>query len=190
MFINFPSFLFCVNTVKQDYLASSETKDQLKRAFDKIKSQFEDQIEAINENTSEIQANYNLLKELEENVEHLRQQLEAIQLHLSQTSPDFSFKSNDKPYEIQPLSVNEKRVLVVILASASDKFQSYADLAKLLNLSESLVRSYITNMIEKGIPILKKYLNGKPLISIDEKFKELQEKCDIAKLAQKRLNSF
>ncbi len=103
-------------------------------------------------------------------------------------SPDFTYKTGDVPFEIHPLSINEKRLLGILLASK--KFLSYSELAKLLNLSESLARSYVTNMIEKGVPIIKKYLGGKPLISIDEKFKELQEKYDLAHLAQRRLNTF
>lgn len=189
MFINILSFLVEVIPISRlDPSVLSQFRMQLKHAFDKIKFQFEEHLEAINENTNEIQANYNLLKELEEKIERLREKIEHVQLHLSHISPDFAYKSDSFPFEIQPLSINEKRVLVILLASK--KFLSYGELAKVLNMSESLVRSYITNMIEKGVPLVKKYIGGKPLINVDEKFKEIQETQDIAHLAQRRLNSF
>lgn len=188
MFINIFAFLRRMKRVAHNAEEVRLLRVQLKQAFDKIKFQFEEHLEAINENTNEIQANYNLLKDLEERIEHLRGQLEAVQMQLSHLDPSFAFKKGDMPFEIQPLAINEKRVLVVLLAS--QRFLSYGELAKMLNMSQSLVRSYVTNMIAKGIPIVKKYLSGKPTVNVDEKFKDVQEKHDIARLAQRRLNSF
>ncbi len=168
-------------------LTLSAVRLQIKRAFDKIKLQFEEHLEAINENTNEIQSNYHMLKELDEKVEVLREKVEAVQLHLSRVSPDFEYK-NDVPFDIQPLSINEKRLLQVLLAA--DNFLSYGELAKAMNLSISLVRSYVTNLIGKGVPIIKKYINSRPLITVDEKFREIQERLDIAHLGQRRLDAF
>ncbi len=159
----------------------------LKSAFDKIKLQFEEHLEAINENTNEIQANYHMLKELEEKMGELHAKIESIQLHLSRLSPSFEYK-NDVPFDIQPLSINEKRLLQVLLATS--RFLSYGELAKTMNLSVSLIRSYVTNLIGKGVPVIKKYLGGKPFVTVDEKFRELQEREDIAHLGQRRLDTF
>ena len=44
-----------------------------------------------------------------------------------------------------------------------------------------LLREYITNLLEKGIPIQKIYKNTRPYIFLDPKFKNLQAKQNILK---------
>ena len=51
----------------------------------------------------------------------------------------------------------------------------------------SLARQYITNLLEKGIPIQKKYIKQRPYIYLDQKFKNLQAKKNILKIEQKIL---
>jgi len=49
------------------------------------------------------------------------------------------------------------------------------------------VREYVTNLLEKGIPIQKKYVNTIPHLLLDPKFKNLQAKKNILKIEQKIL---
>jgi len=56
-----------------------------------------------------------------------------------------------------------------------------------MNMPISLARQYITNLLEKGIPVQKKYISAKPYIFIDPKFKNLQAKKNILKIEQKIL---
>ncbi len=54
--------------------------DQLQDAFSKIKEEFEDHLTAINQNTTEIQANYGYLSEIDEKIEKICQRLDQIGL--------------------------------------------------------------------------------------------------------------
>ncbi len=163
-------------------------KHQLKRAFSKIKEELAHHLESINENTSEIQANYEYTAELDARIDKLSSRLEHIEIFLKKLDDSFKIAEEIEGYTIQPLSVNEKRIFTVIYSS--QKALSYAEIAQALSLSESLVRSYLTNIISKGIPIVKKYVSGKPVIYLDEEFKKLQQDQNIVKLSQKQLDAF
>jgi len=56
----------------------------VKSAFKTIREEFEDHLDAINENTNEIQANYEHMCELESKVEKVNARLDEIQLMLNQ----------------------------------------------------------------------------------------------------------
>ena len=163
-------------------------KYQLKRAFNKIKEEFTHHLEGINDNGNEIQANFEYLTELDARIDKLSSRLEHVEIFLKKIDDSFKIAEESDGYTIQPLSVNEKRIFVIIYSS--QKPLPYSDIANALSLPESLIRSYLTNIIEKGIPIVKKYVNGKPVISLDEEFKKLQKQRNIVKLSQKQLNIF
>lgn len=163
-------------------------KFQLKRAFGKIKDEFNHHLEAINENTNELQANFEYLTELDGRIDKLSSRLEHVEMFLKKLDETFRIAEESEGYSIQPLSVNEKRIFTIIYSAQKSLF--YAEIAQALSMSESLVRSYLTNIIEKGVPIVKKYVHGKPVISLDEEFKQLQQKQNIVNLSQKQLDAF
>ena len=84
----------------------------------------------------------------------------------------------DEEFQVQPLAVKEREVFLVLYA-ANKQALSYSEISSSINLTDSLVQQYITNLIEKGVPIIKEYRLGKPFMRLDEKFKELQAKKNI-----------
>jgi len=163
-------------------------KHQLKRAFNKIKEEFNHHLESINENSNEIQVNYEYLTEMDANIDKLASRLEHIEIFLKKLDDSFKIAEDVEGFTIEPLSVNEKRIFTVIYSA--QKAISYLEIANALSLSESLVRSYLTNIISKGIPIIKKYVNGKPVITLDEEFKKVQKEQNVVKLSQKQLDVY
>lgn len=55
-------------------------------------------------------------------------------------------------------------------------FVSYRQLARKLNISEALISGFITNLIEKGVPVLKKYDDGQAFVQLELKFRQKQAK--------------
>ena len=81
------------------------------------------------------------------------------------------------------LSYEEKKVFLAIYKySTSKTFVSYSDIARRLGLPISLVRFYVTNLIEKNVPIVKKYRNREVLVSLEEEFREQQAKENIVNI--------
>ena len=69
----------------------------------------------------------------------------------------------------------------MVLYTAQD-YLSYKQLAKRLGFTESLVSNYITNLIEKEIPILKQFQDRIAFVKLDAWFKEMQAKENILQI--------
>ena len=55
----------------------------------------------------------------------------------------------------------------------------YREISKSLGITEQSVRKYISRMINKGIPIIKKYFDNNVYLVLDSDFRNLQAKEDI-----------
>ena len=141
-----------------------EVKKDLKKNLTSVRNEFEDHLESINENTNEIQSNYEFLCELDNKIEKLNERIDKIQFLLE--------GKKESNYEVMPLTRREQEIFVVLYTS--DDFLSYSDVAKKTSLTFSLVQAYISNIIAKGIPILKKYIQNKVFLYLDPVFKNLQ----------------
>ena len=167
----------------------------LKADFSKIKKevedQFEDHLQSINENTNEIQSNYEFMCELDAKIDKFAERIDKIQLFL-QSNSNF-IAEGEKTFDIRPLTKTEQEIFMVIYALEDEKgIVSYRDIALKTGLAESLVSNYIASIIEKGVPILKKYVNSRPFLKLDSEFKTLQAKENLLMIdtAQKELANF
>ena len=156
---------------------AKKLKEELASSLSNIKEQFQQHLDSINDNTNEIQANYEYLCQLDNKIEKLSQRIDQIQLLLRQVTKS-SLVDEDEEFQVQPLAVKEREVFLVLYA-ANKQALSYSEISSSINLTDSLVQQYITNLIEKGVPIIKEYRLGKPFMRLDEKFKELQAKKNI-----------
>jgi hypothetical protein len=150
---------------------------KIKEAFIKIKENLDEHLDGINQNTNEIQSNYEYLCRLEAKLDSLNEKVAAVQLSLNELDAGSIRRGRiDLGYE-------EKKLFLAIYKYSSSKvFLSYAELGKRLNMQISLVRFYVTNLIEKNIPIVKRYSNREVLIGLDEEFRELQAKENIVNI--------
>jgi DNA-binding transcriptional regulator GbsR (MarR family) len=155
-------------------------EEGLKNSFKKIREELEDHLTAINENTEDIGDMYDSMAALESKIDKLNEKLDEIHMVLGklQIPVDASLK-------IKPLTINERQVFLAIYSS--EKPISYAELSKQLNYSETLTSTYIDNLIEKKIPVIKSYVDGIAHLSLDKDFKELQAKSNLVGLDQKSL---
>lgn len=158
---------------KQELLLVTDEVISDKIIVESIQEELEDHRISINENTNEIEANYEYIRALEKQIEVLTKKVEELSLKIEG-------KKEEKKFVFSPLSEREKSVFLVLYTQTQvQPFTSYDILAKKLNLPESLVSSYVTNMLEKGIPIVKKYSEGIVYLKLDEEFRELQAKKNI-----------
>lgn len=161
------------------------------KAVKELKKEFDEHLQAINENTVEIQSNHSYLSDLDLKLNKLSERLDQIQFFLQRHS-NFSAESVDS-YDIKPLTRKEQYVFLVLYALEDEKGSaSYTDIAKKTGFPETLTRDYITSIIEKGVPLIKKYVNNKAYLKLDKEFKRLQAKENILMIdtAQKQLLNF
>lgn len=158
----------------------------IKAEFAKIRDEFEEHLQAINENTNEISANYEYICEIEKKLDRLSERVDQIQMHLESNSGIAIAKRNN--FDVNRLNRREQEVFLVIYTLEEEKGSvTYYDIAEKLGMSEQLAGNYVTSLIEKGVPIIKKYLNSRPYLRLDPDFKTLQAKENILQLS---LNEF
>ncbi len=183
---------FSINNALNISGSEASAVEALRQRFDAalkgIREEFDDHRESINDNTNEIEANYELLCKLESKVDRVEAQLEQLQLSLSQISGKLSHQQ--LPMSSIELDEREKEVFLVLYTAADEKSLTYRDIASAVKESEFLIRGYITNMIEKGVPITKRYVNDVAYISLDSSFKDRQARENIVKLSQRTVSEF
>lgn len=164
---------------KKDALSFHKANQDIKKDIDQIKEEFNEHLDAINENTNEIQANCTYVSDLDKKVSKLNDKVDEISMMLKHMMSKGEIIEDKKP-SVQPLSPSEKRIFLVMYTN--EKLLSYKDLAFSANMTETLISQYITSLIEKGVPIVKHYIDGKPSVSLSSKFKEFQAKNNLVNL--------
>ena len=155
-------------------LKFSQINKDLKEEFSQIRNEFEEHLQSINENTNEISANYEYICEIEHKLDRLSARVEQIQMYLE--------GNNVRPsnFEVKRLNRREQEVFLVIYTLEEEKSNvTYHDIAQRLQISIELAGSYVTALIEKGVPIVKRYINSMPYLKLDPEFKTLQTKENI-----------
>ena len=155
-----------------------EVNYRLQKAFSQITLEFADHLTSINQNTNEIQSNYESFCELDSKIEKLAERIDEISMFLG-------LSKRGRDYDIKPLTRREQEVFLVIYMLKEGCSITYSIIARRLALTEHLVQTYVSNMITKGIPVVKKYTNNIVNISLDPYFRALQAKENIAGIHRK-----
>lgn len=141
-----------------------------------MRDELDDHRLAINENTDELSATNEFLNELNRKLDRMSERLDELTL-LVKGSKD------EKKLVLQPLTSKEKQVfLALYLLTESQPYASYEQLARKLLDDKSAVMNAVTSMIQKGVPVLKKYDGNSVFLKLDAQFRQLQAKQNIVKL--------
>ncbi len=166
--------------------AFRDTNNQLHGAFSQIRDEFEDHLTAVNENTNEIQANYELIGNIDQKLNKLAERLDKIDLFLQKQGMEIEEKEAFKPIR---LSKREQEIFLVLYTLEEVKGSvTYLDIARKVCLPEDIISSYIANMLQKGIPITKKYIANEAHLTLNPKFKAQQAKENILQIEQRMLS--
>ncbi len=142
---------------------------KLPEEFERIQQQLDEHLSTINENTFEVQALFDYLRELDAKMEKISQRLDALQL----AQPQFP--------DLVALTQAEQQVFLALYTEETPLcFQEIAVKAK---VPFSLVQEILSRLTEKGIPLLRSYYGAKLFLKLDPRFKELQAKEGIVHLS-------
>jgi uncharacterized coiled-coil DUF342 family protein len=173
--------------IKQEVFGGSDTHFLLKKEIDCLKEELTEHLDSINENTNEIQANYEYLCRLDSKIEKLNEKFEELMLMLKH----LGIKPQQETVSIRAeLSEKEKDIFLVLYTASEQKPLTYADIAQIIKEEEYLTAGYITNLIEKGIPIIKRYINKTVYLALDKEFRDLQAKNNLLKISQTTVRQF
>jgi len=139
-------------------------KRALKEGLNTLKAELDDHRETINQNTNEIQSNYEYLCRLDSKIEKLSERIDELTLFSEQRDMDNS--------QIRHLTTREKEVFLAIYTASSPV--TYKDISRKTGLTENLIICYVSNLLIKGVPVVKKYVNHEVKLLLEPHFKELQ----------------
>ncbi len=118
-------------TEKKRMLYSELFKDanmQLHDAFSQVKDEFEDHLVAINENTNEIQSNYELLCDIDQKLNKFAERLDRIEIFLHKQGLEAEEKQEFRPVR---LSKREQEIFLILYTLEEVKGSvTYLDIAK------------------------------------------------------------
>lgn len=149
-------------------------RSSVKNILSQMREELDEHLHAINENTEEIQSNYAYVQKLDAKLEQVMARLGHIELLL---------EGQAKKPCIQPLTHAEKQVFLVLYTEETPL--TYGGIAERTGTPECVVQQHITNLIEKGIPVIKSYINGTPFLKVPLEFKDMQAKENIINLSLK-----
>lgn len=174
--------------IKFSFLKTS--KFSVKQEINTLKTELNEHLEAINGNTGEITASYVCMNEVNDKLEKLTERLERIEIFLQMEG---NFLIEEKSFDVKPLTNAEQQVFLVIYALEDEKgLVSYPEISRKTGMPSYMISEYISRLVEKGLPIMKKYVNNIPYIKLNPDFKRLQAKENILMIdtAQKELLNF
>ena len=161
-----------LNTRKEEVLLTSREilSQNFSHILEAVREELDDHRESINENTTEIQTNHEFLTQLDAKIDKLASKIEEISILVKGTS-------EEKPFKVKALTKREKEVFQALYAlGATKSFITYRELAASVGISESLIAQYVANIVEKGVPLTKRYSSNKVYINLTTNFREKQAK--------------
>ncbi len=136
-----------------------------------VRDNIEEHLNAINENSSEIQSLFDFLHDLEIKIDKVTARLDCLQIE----------HGHKCKINIKPLNNVEKQVFLVLYTS--NLSLAVKDIAEKVKLPIALVKEYLTSLSRKGIPVMRSYADKKLLVQIDPLFKEKQAKENLVNLS-------
>ncbi|MBI2546752.1 hypothetical protein HYV81_06255 [Candidatus Woesearchaeota archaeon] len=143
--------------------ALGSVSKEFEACFKGIREEMDDHLEAINSNTNEIMSNYEYLCQLDSRLSKVEEKLDELLLAAGIHS---SSKYHD--FKAPRLTKSEQELYEFLLKA--DKPVACRELAFRLALTQTLLAEYLTALIEKGIPVGKRYSGSDILVSLDARF--------------------
>ncbi len=154
-------------------LLLSDARQEVSAVLLAMREELDDHRLAINENTTELMSGNDVLNQLNAKLDKLAERVDELTLLFKGSAPE-------KTFEIQPLSPKEKEVFYALYVETSScPFASYEQVARKAMLTKEMIVTYIAQLIQKGVPLMKRHDGSKMFVKIDPAFRELQAKKNV-----------
>jgi len=161
---------------KQELLLSSDAgvyRQQVSAVLECMREELDDQRLAINENNDELSASSEFLNELSKRLDKVTERVDELSLLIKG-------QREQKSFSIQPLTNKEKDVFhALYVLTESQPYASYEQIARQTLLTKGIVQDYVTSMIQKGVPVLKKLDGQTVFLKLDREFRQAQAKQNV-----------
>lgn len=144
-------------------------KKGVRDAFLKVQDESDEHLDSINQNTNEIQSLQEVCSELDCKIDKLGERLDDIQLLLENVGlvqkSEFDFAKKIE------LTKSEHEIYDLLINSTDEL--TYLNISHNTGFDQDSIKSILSRLVEKGVPIVQKFLNNIAYISVHEEFKKV-----------------
>lgn len=158
---------------------NSKDEKQLRLAFSKIKNELNEHLDAINQNTTEIDLTNERITFLEQMIEKLTERVDEL-----------AFSSQQQEYERFEVALNLREQEVFVVLYTTNEPLSAQAIAQYLGLTDELVHLTVHQLIAHGIPVVKSSQETLVTYTLDKKFKDIQAQKQLVSINEDVLAQF
>jgi predicted transcriptional regulator len=145
---------------------------ELKKTCELIREEFDDHLQAINDNTTEQQIQNSHICEIDHRITKIEERMDEIHHMLRQMITKSALSVE--------MSKDEQKVFLLLYTH--DKFITPKEISARLTMEQALVEDALDGLMDKGIPMERELIGGKIYIKMDKDFKLRQAKENIVKI--------
>lgn len=154
----------------------SDMEKNVKESFRNLKSELEDHLDSINDNTNEVEYFAELMMEFDNRLTRLENTIYSMTGKLNQILPD------DNNPKAAKLTDKEADIFQTIFRSENEPI-ALNEISRQTSITENSVKKIIQNMIEKQIPIISTDTTTGRYFYVEEGFREKQLKFNVLNLS-------
>lgn len=147
----------------------------VRMAFRKVQAEAEEHLDSINESTSEIQSIQETCSEFDCKIDKLSERIDEIYLILEKAG--LIQKTRYDFIKQLVLTKNEDEIFSLLIGSEDDL--SFLDISHKTGLDQDSIKIILSSLVQKGVPIVQKFLNNSVYLNVQKEFKEAKEKDEI-----------
>ena len=141
-------------------------------SFSKVKEEIEEHLQAINENTEEIQFAADHAHELEQKLNKLEERVDEIHLMLRQLVKQSRVSIT--------LSKEEQKLFIILFTY--DSFSDAKSLAQKAGIAEQHISEVVNSLADKGVPLIREQIHEMQLFKLESEFRDKQAREQIVKI--------
>ncbi|MCX6706772.1 MAG: hypothetical protein NT001_01375 [Candidatus Woesearchaeota archaeon] len=144
---------------------------KIRNSFSVIKEEFEDHLNAINENTQEIGSHYESVSELNRKIEKLNERMDQMSAMVKELSQERNSIS---------LSSDEQRIFLSLYMN--EGFTGFDDIVGATHFNPDHARNLIASMLDKGVRLVREINEGRLYFKLNPHFKARQLRENVVKI--------
>lgn len=150
-----------------EYVEITRAKETIQTSIVDMREELDQHLDAINQNTIEIQANYDYIEDLDKRMDKIESKLDQLLQVLSHST------SLQKECHLE-LSKEEKEIFFALYTSQEPL--SYEEIAHRTSVDCFMVEDFLQSLRIKKVPLETKHFAGKTFVLMPQLFKERQAK--------------
>ncbi|MGM5483753.1 MAG: hypothetical protein ACQER9_02440 [Nanobdellota archaeon] len=139
-------------------------KEEMKCNFDNVKNELDEHLESINQNSIEVQSNYDYLEELNKKIDKLEEKMDNVCYMMK------NFMHNKTEVNSEEISESEKEIFLVLYTS--NQPLSIEEISLRSSLPVHVVEDTIESLMIKKYPINKKNFADKNFLYLAKNYKD------------------